>query len=266
MHDFLLPMNDWRLTHQPDLSSTTLYMSNTKDQSVGSFQGIVEEFLQTELKLVPPDEFKEIPGQDLKLRAYLFGPYSQQTCANMLSTARHRYGLDQQSEPEFDVVLIERGTANLGFENDASLKDWAKANGSQRRFILNHTELVDFLSNRYGNRFCNVVLEELSFREQVRLFFGAKLALGQHGAGLNNLLWMNRPDSTLVELGKPLTPPFKNMCKAKPIRYVNLQGIEGPPTQNRQRWSPRRRQAENRALIVNLQKLESVLNELERPR
>lgn len=264
MHDFLLPMNDWRLAHQPDLSTTTLYMCNTKDQSVGSFHGIVEEFLQTELKLVPPDAFREVPGQDLKLRAYLFGPYSRQTCANMLSTARHLYGLDHLGEQEFDVVLIERGTSNLGFENDASLKDKARANGAQRRFILNHADLVDFLSSRYGDRFCNVVLEEMPFRDQVRLFFGARLALGQHGAGLNHLLWMNRPGAALVELGRPLTPPFYNMCKEKPMRYVNLQGIEGPPATNRKSLRPRRGQAETRALIVNLQKLESVLNELEK--
>lgn len=266
MHDFLLPMNDWRLARKPDLSRTTLYMCNTPDQSVGSFHGVVEEFLQTELKLVPPDEFEKVPGQELKLKPYLFGPYSGKTCANMLSTARQRFDLDLSEKPAFDVILIERGVAELGFDHDAGLKDWARANGSQRRFILNHAELADYLAGRYGDRFCNVVLEEMTFEDQVRLFFGARLVLGQHGAGLNHLLWMSRPGSAVVELGKPLTPPFINMCKAKKLRYVNLQGVEGLPTLGRKRWGPRLGKARCRALNVSLQKLEHLLDALESTR
>lgn len=64
-----------------------------------------------------------------------------------------------------------------------------------RRRVLNEDTLMSTLEPL---GFTKVVLSELSFRDQVRLFDGAEVVVGAHGAGLTNILYST--DVDVVEL------------------------------------------------------------------
>jgi len=52
----------------------------------------------------------------------------------------------------------------------------------------------DLLEERLNARGVTILhCEELSFKEQVRIFRGARVVIGTHGAGLSNLAWCEAP-------------------------------------------------------------------------
>lgn len=62
--------------------------------------------------------------------------------------------------------------------------------GVTRRSLENHQGLREALAVHYGDAFQNVILEGRSLKDQFELFRGARLVIGQHGAGLANCLWL----------------------------------------------------------------------------
>ncbi|MBO0351090.1 DUF563 domain-containing protein [Phormidium pseudopriestleyi FRX01] len=74
----------------------------------------------------------------------------------------------------------------------------SRRHASYRR-ILNEDETIARLSP-YG--FVPIVLESLSFLEQVALFANAKAIIAPHGAGLTNTLFCN-PETQLIEIFSP---------------------------------------------------------------
>ncbi len=63
----------------------------------------------------------------------------------------------------------------------------------------------------------------MSFEDQLRLFYHSHLILGQHGAGLNNLMWMNGSDGKVVEIGPhSFNKVFANMSEGKGLTYRTL--------------------------------------------
>ncbi|HEY9835901.1 MAG TPA: glycosyltransferase family 61 protein, partial [Vampirovibrionales bacterium] len=74
----------------------------------------------------------------------------------------------------------------------------SRRNASYRR-ILNEEETIARLSP-YG--FVPIILESLSFLEQVALFANAKAIIAPHGAGLTNTLFCN-PGTQVIEIFSP---------------------------------------------------------------
>ncbi|MDM0112506.1 glycosyltransferase family 61 protein [Variovorax sp. J22R133] len=74
--------------------------------------------------------------------------------------------------------------------------------GAAHRRILNEDEFCAFLA-QYGFR--RVLLEELSFRQQVELFHRAAVVIGPHGAGLGTMLFSGAAE--LVALYSTRQPP-----------------------------------------------------------
>ncbi len=68
------------------------------------------------------------------------------------------------------------------------------------RKVRNEADLRRMLEQR---GFECVYLEEMDFAAQIRLFSRAKLVIGQHGAGLSNLLFM-QPGTRLIEVHRKL--------------------------------------------------------------
>lgn len=71
------------------------------------------------------------------------------------------------------------------------------------RLLENHNILrnrLSFYARNNGLIFKNVRLAEIDFKEQIYLFRNSKIVVGQHGAGLLNLIWME-PNSYLIEIG-----------------------------------------------------------------
>jgi len=68
----------------------------------------------------------------------------------------------------------------------------------------------------------------------VKLFHHARLVIGQHGGGLNNLIWMKGNDGTVVELAPTAIKTFQNLCLAKGLSYRTL----GPMSRRNPRIDP----------------------------
>ena len=74
-----------------------------------------------------------------------------------------------------------------------------------------YDEAERFLSER-GINYTIAVLETMGITEQVRLFAEAKLVIGQHGAGLSNLVASSR-NTRVVETGPVLVPCYSNLAE-----------------------------------------------------
>ncbi len=87
-----------------------------------------------------------------------------------------------------------------------------------RRKIANEHQIRPVLENR---GFSALVAESLPFEEQVRHIGAASVLVGNHGAGLTHILWM-QPGSCLVELrrrGDRVNNCYFSLASALGIRY-----------------------------------------------
>lgn len=221
IHDFLMPLNDLFIAQGTDPSGYTFYLQNTADQSVGPFASIVEAFFDATICEVSPQQFEALGHEHLVVNAYLFGPYHAHTLDNMVATARRRFDL-RGAESGPDVILIERGASKHGFEDREDIAPNARASGRDRRRIDNHHDVARHLEARYGTRVQTLVLEHLTFAEQVQHFWRARLVIGQHGAGLNNILWMRDLRGGVVEIGHRTVPTFVHLTTAKGYFYASV--------------------------------------------
>lgn len=112
------------------------------------------------------------------------------------------------------VVLISR--------RDAPRNESVADGRPHIRTIDNNEELVSEvqrLCQARGVQFHNVYNEDLSFIEQLQLYHQTKFIIGQHGAGLTNVMWMQRGGHCFeIQCSKRL-PYFRQMARAKQIAY-----------------------------------------------
>jgi capsular polysaccharide biosynthesis protein len=80
---------------------------------------------------------------------------------------------------KYDLTPLENPTERIYI---------SRANAKHRR-ILNEDQIIQYLAN-YG--FKPVVLEKMSFREQVELFTKAEIIVAPHGAGLATTLFSGK--------------------------------------------------------------------------
>jgi capsular polysaccharide biosynthesis protein len=71
----------------------------------------------------------------------------------------------------------------------------SRKNAASRR-LTNENEIIELLEKQ---GFKNVILEELSLKEQVALFYNAECVIGSHGAGFTNIIFC-KPDTQIIEL------------------------------------------------------------------
>lgn len=131
-------------------------------------------------------------------------------------------GLTSCNQPN-KVLLIERVPANFYM-----LKQQPRnPGGSVRRQILNHEEVKDALASTVSSQFefQNVILDDLSMSEQVKLFDQAAGCIGMHGAGLVNSLWM-QTGTSIFELqpydGK-IRQHFSTISQKRDLHYNEYQ-------------------------------------------
>ena len=207
IHDFIVPV----ITY---INNTKKYnhiylLANKPWSTLGTFLPMAEKILG--LKIT------EIKSEDAKLLYYPihtvntlgFGPYKpiffkfiNRYIKNTLNITKSFY----------KIILIERGKTKL--------KNNIKDTGYNRRHLNNHNKLKNALAKNFGPIFKNVVLEELTIDEQVSLFINAKIVIGQHGAGLCNIIWMNRPKCLVIEFPPYIVDTFMNMSDVKNYKYI----------------------------------------------
>ncbi len=221
MHDFVMPLTDWLVNSNESPQHISLFIEDSPDQSVGSFIGMIEPLLGIHANLVSIEEFQSLQFDDLVLHGYMFGPYQPSSLNNIQRWIVPRFDLHPKADQP-DILLIERAIGIHGFEQQQNMPKCIKRTGVQRRHMSNHTEIAALLNTRYKNRFRNVILENMPLADQISLFHHAKLIIGQHGAGLNNLIWMNDANGTVIELTPCSIKTFENLCQAKGLRYLTV--------------------------------------------
>lgn len=101
-----------------------------------------------------------------------------------------------------DQLAIESGQQNKLVFVERKREDDDR--GGTRRNITNHNETAMALvgvAAEFDLAFVNVVLEDMPWEEQVRLFRETKVLVAQHGASLANIIFM-LDDSVVIELHK----------------------------------------------------------------
>jgi hypothetical protein len=116
------------------------------------------------------------------------------------------------------VVLISRRDA----PRHASVADGRP----HIRTIENNDELaseIEKLCHMRGIKFLNVYNEDMNFAEQLSLYHGAKCVIGQHGAGLTNIMWMQRSTHCFEIQCSNRLPFFRQIARAKHLHYHEVQ-------------------------------------------
>ncbi|MGB0432579.1 MAG: glycosyltransferase 61 family protein [Bacteroidia bacterium] len=134
-------------------------------------------------------------------------------------------GLLQKDLKSNQIILIERSNPDQYYLNDAV----KKGAGKTRRSIKNHKNLVDTIKPYIKSefQFKSIALENLNLKQQINLFSSAALVIGQHGAGLSNIIWMNKKTS-VVEFGFKNKAHFKKVALALDLNYLKYQDFKDP--------------------------------------
>ncbi|MDF1571369.1 MAG: glycosyltransferase family 61 protein [Bacteroidales bacterium] len=114
------------------------------------------------------------------------------------------------------ILLIERAPPDPYYLDVSK----SKGSGSSRRSIRNHKELEECIRSKIapGYEFHNLQLENMPFEEQVRYFDSAVAVIGQHGAGLANIIWMPQ-QSIVIEFGFQSKKHFKKLSASLKHQY-----------------------------------------------
>lgn len=98
-------------------------------------------------------------------------------------------------------------------------------NDAKERRVQNENAVVDLLTEYDFQPF---TLSELSFREQVNLFYDADCIVSPHGSGLTNMLWTE--NSKIIELFGDLVPQmYFTMANQLGHEYAAVFGEQTGP-------------------------------------
>ena len=89
-----------------------------------------------------------------------------------------------------------------------------------QRLLSNDDEIKKYLLK---NNFISVKLHDISFREQVDLFYNAECVVGLHGGGFGNIVFC-KPKTKIIEL-KSLTAghAIKNLANKNDLNYISIE-------------------------------------------
>jgi capsular polysaccharide biosynthesis protein len=205
IHDFIVPVIHYINTSNNKYEH--IYLENyTRWSSIGNFRSMAEKILGLKITELNTQDIDKLAILRTEISTISFGPYNPIFFKDIISYVKNTLTLTYSP---YKVILIERGNSNPG-------------SGAHRRCLSNHRQIQNKLSKYFGNIFKNIILEELTIDEQVSLFMNADIVIGQHGAGLCNIIWMTNPNSLVIEFPPHIICTFKNMCKAKDIKYKRL--------------------------------------------
>jgi hypothetical protein len=162
--------------------------------------------------------YKKIQGFNTNTGAYLREFASKSEIKRSLLKLRNdvinNIDIKNHKVDEEVIILIERTFSN-------------EDRGAARRYILNHNNLKKDLSDYCKEKnitLLNLKLEELDFISQVEAFKKCRFVVGQHGAGLLNIIWGDYDSISLIELAKDRSRNhFRNLCEVAGVEYLHLQ-------------------------------------------
>ena len=131
-----------------------------------------------------------------------------------------------------EIVVIERSIEPLYQNEDYSkkhkmLQELGKTSGKERRYNINHNEIIEMMDKYYKNDYENVILERTSVFYQYLLFKNAKLIIANHGASLSNIIFMNKNTSVIeiiskLKLYEQKEDLFINLGKIFKLKYETI--------------------------------------------
>lgn len=130
-----------------------------------------------------------------------------------------------------EILLIQRGD-RIKLINDSELarRDHNVTTGKERREIKQIEVLKTYLNEHYQQRFRCVMLEHMTFIDQVKAFMQAKMVIGIHGAGLANILF-SKPGTVLIEIRQDFKWHFlNNSCRTLAIKHILVNNNLGEIT------------------------------------
>ena len=113
-------------------------------------------------------------------------------------------------------IFLKENNLNEFKKNKNIYIDRSDSNFNHNK-LVNNLEIIDHLKNK---DFLIVKLSELSFNEQIKLFNGAKIIIGSHGAGLTNIIF-SEPSTKIIEIRNPNFDcyVFKNISNIQKLDY-----------------------------------------------
>lgn len=100
---------------------------------------------------------------------------------------------------------------------------WIHREPGHSRSVVNETEIVDWLKGQFGDVRIYHGTEPLL--DTMKLFAGARLIIGPHGAGMTNMLW-TKTKATVIELayrtGMPFPPIFWDVARLTERTYCAM--------------------------------------------
>lgn len=208
IHDFIVPL----IHHIQSTKSkyTHIYLNDYATwTSLGNFKAMAEKILGLKITQLPHEDINILDHPIVIISTLSFGPYQPILFKNIIPYVSNTLSI---TKTEYSVILIERIKPKIG-------------SNFHNRVLENHKTLINKLTNYFGSIFKNVILEDLTIDEQVSLFMNADIVIGQHGAGLCNIVWMNKPKSLIIEFPPYIVNTFKNMAKAKNYKYSRIEPI-----------------------------------------
>ena len=122
----------------------------------------------------------------------------------------------------YDFLLIDRGPTPTKKERIAFQKLKRKdLRGNQRRSITNMDEIENLLL-RFSKKVQRHRLENLSLRDQIKIFKGAKYIIGQHGAAISNLCFAERCEHVIELQAIQNKKFFNNIAEHMKINKINF--------------------------------------------
>ena len=188
------PMNRWFDIFRPE--------TDIEIMTVGDVLHILAGDLQSHRVLRGMDFPTEFRASDL----HLFATFTRSIAAQRV----------EATPTPVDVLVTDRASSDDFFASPAA--EWPES-GSQKRSVPNLNDVVSTWTD------LNVrVLDGATsgIYEQILLHSSAKVLVGQHGAGLTNMLWM-APGSAVVEILPPMPEDasdiFGNLARALGLHH-----------------------------------------------
>ena len=95
-------------------------------------------------------------------------------------------------------IFLNENNSNEFKKNKNIYIDRSDSNFNHNK-LVNNLEIIEYLKKK---DFQIVKLSEFTFNEQIKLFNGAKIIIGSHGAGLTNIIF-SEPFTKIIEIGNP---------------------------------------------------------------
>ena len=192
IHDVVLPFSHIYLKYLKDGKKiTNTVLSAHRKQTIGTFEKHFNYLFGVSHKELTELNFKTNNYPIIKLDTYYFGPYPDQYAIPLKRYVYNKFSLN--SSPK-NICIIKRSVSKLRFSGDKTKYKFKTGIERKDRELENMDLLIKSIRNKYKIK--EIILDNMSIREQLNIFANCKCLIGIHGAGMTNVIWL--PDNSLV--------------------------------------------------------------------